>query len=96
MTTRARSITRRLERILDRLYVEPDAFLSAEEFERAYHDDIPVLTLDQIDAERILARVRWALTVQARREPSAWLLERLVRLDQAAGRLRAAARKAMP
>lgn len=83
----------RLERLLDAVYCEPDAFDTIESFERANHDDIAHLTLDEIDAERILARLRWAALIHHRAEPSRWLEERIAHLDQAAVRLRQGARR---
>ncbi len=73
-----------VRRLLDVVYAEPCPYDSAEDFSRAHHDDIPSLTLDEIDAERILARFRWALTICQREDPPRWLLERLAKLDQAA------------
>jgi hypothetical protein len=80
-------------RLLEGAYPEPDAFDTAESFERANHDDISRLTLDEIDAERILARLRWAALIHHRAEPSSWLQERIARLDQAAVRLRQGTRR---
>lgn len=81
-------IDRRIGRLLDAVYAEPAPFDTAESFARSNHDDIPELRLDELDAERILARLRWAVYVQKRAEPSGWLMERIARLDQAASRLR--------
>jgi hypothetical protein len=78
----------RIMSIVDELYPEPQPLDSAEAFERAHHDDLPRLTLDEVDSERILGRLRWAAIVHHRGTPSPWLLERLARLDQAAARLR--------
>jgi hypothetical protein len=78
----------RIGRLLDAVFPEPDPFASAEQFARANHDDIAGLTLDELDAERILARVRWAAIVHHRGDPSAWLQERIQRLDRAAQQLR--------
>ena len=75
-------------RLVDLVYHEPDMFATAEEFEKVHHDDIAALTLDELDAERILARIRWAVLVHRRAAPSEWLVERLGRLDRAADRLR--------
>jgi hypothetical protein len=83
----------RIERFVDALYSEPNLFDSAEGFERANHDDLAQLTLDELDAERILARFRWAVLIHNRAEPSLWLQERIARLDQAAVRLRPGARR---
>jgi len=80
-------------RLLDALYPEPKPYNTVESFERANHDDVARLTLDEIDAERILARFRWAVLVHHRAEPSRWLEERIARLDQAAVRLRQGARR---
>ena len=77
-----------IARLLDAIYAEPDPFVSAEQFARSNHDDIPDLSLDEIDAERILVRVRWAALVHHREEPSIWIRERIARLDRAAQQLR--------
>jgi hypothetical protein len=79
----------RIARLLDAIYGEPDPFASAEQFARANHDDIGDLTLDEVDAERILVRIRWAALVHHRGMPSAWLQQRIARLDRAAQQLRA-------
>ena len=55
---------------------------------RLHHDDVPYLTLDEIDAERILARLRWATLIYRRQEPSPWLTGRIARLDDRATKLR--------
>lgn len=83
----------RLERLLDAVYAEPNEFETAEQFERAHHDDIQTLSLDEIDAERILARMRWAAQIHHRAPRSAWFEERIARLDQAAVRLRERVRR---
>jgi hypothetical protein len=77
-----------LEALRARIYPDPDGFESAEAFERLHHDDVPRLTLRRVDAERILGRLRWALTVVRDEETGRWLEERLALLDQAAARLR--------
>lgn len=83
----------RVERLLGMVYSEPNPFDTIESFQRASHDDLPHLTLDEIDAERILARLRWAVFIHHRAEPSRWLEERIARLDQAAARLRPGTRR---
>ncbi len=77
-----------LPRLLDAVYAEPDPFDTAEQFERAHHGDLDQLSLDEIDAERILARLRWAAIVHHRGRPSAWLEQRIALLDRRAARLR--------
>jgi len=77
-----------IRRLVDTVYIEPNPFDTAESFERAHHDDVPYLTLDEIDAERILARLRWAVLIHTRRQPSQWLTERIARLDDRATLLR--------
>jgi hypothetical protein len=84
----AASMSPPIARLLDALYPEPDPFDTAEAFERAHHGDIPELVLDEVDAERILARLRWAATVHHGGTPSRWLLERIARLDRVALKLR--------
>jgi hypothetical protein len=79
----------RVARLLEAVYPEPDPFDTAEAFARAHHDDVPGLSLDQLDAERLIARLRWSILVYRGQRPSAWLQGRLWRLDQAAARLRA-------
>ena len=74
----------RVQRVLDAVYREPDACNTFEDFTRETHQDIPARTLDEIDAECILARLRWAVLVHRREEPSRWLLDRLALLDDAA------------
>jgi hypothetical protein len=81
-------VNARLMRLVDAIYEEPDPFETAEEFARSHHDDIASLFLDELDAERFLARLRWSVVVYRRGEPSAWLRDRIARLDQAAARLR--------
>lgn len=82
-----------IDELVDAIYREPNAFNSAEDFARAHHDDLPQLTLAELDAERLLARFRWALLVYRRVEPSPWLEERLHYLDEAAQRRRQGARR---
>jgi hypothetical protein len=65
-------------------YQDPDPCVSLEEFSRARHDDLPGLTLEEIDRERILARLRWAVDP----EPSRWFLDRMRRLETEADRRR--------
>jgi hypothetical protein len=73
---------------LDATYPEPQPLASAEAFARMHHDDLADLSLDEIDAERILARQRWAVFIHHRAEPTVWLEERIARLDLTAARLR--------
>jgi len=77
-----------IRRLVDTIYVEPGLYDTAESFERCHHGDIPYLALDEIDAERILVRLRWAVLIHTRRQPSPWLTERIARLDDRATRLR--------
>ena len=83
----------RITRLLDAAYPEPEPFDTAEGFARSHHDDIGALSLDAINAERILARLRWATLVHHREAPSAWLLERIARLDREAERRRRPAQR---
>jgi hypothetical protein len=78
----------RVARLLDAVYPEPNPLDTAESFLRAHHDDIAGLTLDELESERLLARIRWATLVYRRQRPSDWLQTRLWRLDRAAERLR--------
>jgi hypothetical protein len=82
-----------LERLVDAVYHEPNAFETAESFARAHHDDVPALTLDEVDAERILARLRWAVLIHRRQQPSPWLEDRIARLDQVAAQRRQRAQR---
>jgi hypothetical protein len=74
----------RLAELIREAYAEPDSCGSLEDFERFRHGDLPRLSLDDIDRERIFARLAWAVTP----EPSAWLRDRLVRLEREATRRR--------
>jgi hypothetical protein len=78
----------RLWPLLDAAYSEPDPFDSLEALERAHHRDLDRLTLDEVDAERLLTRIRWGVIIYHGQVPSRWLLERIARLDQVAARLR--------
>ena len=49
---------------------------------RIDHSDIPLLADEEIDRERVLCVLRWALT----HRPSAWLIQRRARLDAEAER----------
>ncbi len=80
--------TQTLSHLVSEFYREPDPLASAEQLARTHHDDLGQLTLDEIDAERILARLRWAVIIHHREQPSAWLEERIALLDQRAARLR--------
>jgi len=71
-------------RLGELLYSDPDPFDSSEQFTRFHHDDLAGLSLEQLDDERILARLRRALSGQ----PSSWLAERIARLEAEAARRR--------
>jgi hypothetical protein len=62
---------------------------SAEDLARSDHKDIDDLTFDEILRQRVLLKIRWALADQ----PSAWLVERLARLDGEAAVRRPTARR---
>ena len=66
------------------IYPEPRTFDTTEEFAKFHHDDIPGLGAEEIDDERLLARLARALSPQ----PSSWLRERIVKLDAEASRRR--------
>lgn len=72
-----------LIRLLRDVFPDPDPFVSADQLERAHHDDVKRLTLDQIDQERGRLRIAWFFELL-----SPWGYERLVKLDAAAERLR--------
>ena len=59
-------------------YADPDPMRSLEEFERLRHDDLPRLTIEEIDRERGAARLRWIYDP----DPSRWLIDRIERLDR--------------
>lgn len=73
-----------LLRLLEQVFPDPNPYETAEQFERANHDDIPRLSLEDLDRERILCRLRWALDDH----PSDWLLGRMSRLEAEATRRR--------
>src|SRR5262245_56451423 len=58
-------------------YPDPRTFDTVEAFARTHHDDVRYLTDEQIADERFLAYLRRACD----RPPSAWLRERITRLD---------------
>ena len=68
---------RRLRALFDLAAPDPCAMDTVEAAARANHSDIDGLSLDEIHRERILLKIRWALTDS----PSQWLVERLARLD---------------
>ena len=71
-------------RHLDARYPEPHPYDTAESLARFRHEDLPSLSPRELAAERILALDRWACFVHARVPPSAWLEERIARLEQSA------------
>lgn len=73
-----------LQGLLRERYPDPEAFTSAEQFAKAHHDDIPTLSDQGLDDERLLARFRRA----AEPRPSSWLVERVARLEAEAQRRR--------
>jgi hypothetical protein len=75
--------------IIDILYPETDPFASQENFDRAHHRDIVAMSLEAIEAELFLARLRASTLIHHRiGEPSDWLVERRRRLAQAAAKRR--------
>ena len=70
-------IASRVARLIDAVYREPNPFATAEEFARSHHDDIAARSLDELDAERFLARLRWSVHVYQRVDVSRWLIERI-------------------
>jgi hypothetical protein len=87
MNARRMALTE-LARLIGAAYPDADEHDTWEERRRALHLDLDDLPLEELDRERILARLRWALDP----EPSRWLEERLRRLDHAASRLRRSTR----
>jgi hypothetical protein len=73
-----------LARLVIAAYGDPSEHDSWEERRRALHLDLGDLPLEDLDRERILARLRWALDP----DPSRWLEARLLNLDRAAAQLR--------
>ena len=73
----------RLAELILEVYDDPDPCASLEEFKRFTNEDVPGLSLEDLDRERFLARLRWALDPD-----SAWLRDRLACLDREAARRR--------
>lgn len=73
----------KLAELIIEVYDDPDPCESLEEFKRFLHEDVPHLSLEELDRERIVARLRWTFDPD-----SAWLRERLAILDSEAGRRR--------
>jgi hypothetical protein len=71
-----------LAELLRQIYPDPEPWLTAEAFARAAHDDVAGLDDAALEDERLLSRLRRAIDPR----PSAWLLERVSRLDQEAAR----------
>jgi hypothetical protein len=80
----------RRKRLGELIYPDPQPLDTFEQFARDAHDDIGGLTLERLDDERLLARLRRALSPQ----PSEWLRERIARLEAEAGRRRSQAQRA--
>jgi hypothetical protein len=74
----ANAVTQRREALADLLYPLPDPVDTAESLACFLHRDIAEMGLEEIDAQRLLARIAHAL------KPSDWLRERLIQLDAAA------------
>jgi hypothetical protein len=72
---RARAMT--LRELLAVEYPDPRPFDTAEAFQRQHHDDVATLSDQRLDDERLLARLRRA----AEPRPSAWLTQRVARLE---------------
>jgi hypothetical protein len=79
----AAKLPRHALELLDTLYQPPDPLETDEDRDRTRHDDLAALTLEQIDAERILLNFCWAFIVHHRAEPISWVRERIARLDAA-------------
>jgi hypothetical protein len=69
----------RLAELIVEAYPDPSPCDTREEFARFLNDDVPGLSLEDLDRERIVARLRWAFDGD-----SSWLRERLQRLDREA------------
>jgi hypothetical protein len=73
-----------LARLVCNAYPDPAEYDSLEERRRALHLDLADFCLEDLDRERILARLRWALDPDS----SPWLEARLQHLDRTAAALR--------
>jgi hypothetical protein len=72
------------DHLAELIYPEPPIYDTAESFAKFHHDDIASLSDEQLDDQRLLARLARALSPR----PSAWLVERITRLELEAGRRR--------
>jgi hypothetical protein len=72
------------DQLAELIYPEPQPYDTAEAFAKFHHDDIASLNDEQLDDQRLLARLVRALSPR----PSAWLVERITRLEIEAGRRR--------
>lgn len=75
-----------LSRLIEDSYPDPLAFMTAEGFARACHEDVYQLSDPELEDERLLSRLRRSLSPL----PSRWLLERIAVLDQEIARRRRA------
>jgi hypothetical protein len=73
----------RLAELIIEAYDDPNPCDSLEEFRRFTNDDVPNLSLEDLDRERIMARLRWAVDPD-----SAWLRDRMAALDREAAKRR--------
>ena len=69
-------------------YADPNPYETAEAFAKYHHDDLAAMTLEDLDRERMAARLRRTFDPR----PSEWLLNRLAKLDAIAARRRAGSR----
>lgn len=74
-------------RILDLLYALPDQFVSYEDWQRLQHLDLPSMTPEARESERVRVILRLAYD----RDPAPWLRDRLRRLGGARGARRGGA-----
>jgi hypothetical protein len=77
------ALSRLAELIID-AYPDPDPTDTLEELQRFCNEDLGRLSLEDIDRERLVARLRWAVDPDS----SAWLRARLAALDREAAKRR--------
>jgi hypothetical protein len=74
----------RLLELLEEAYPDPSQWATVEGFQRAHHDDVTHLDDEELDDERVLARIRRAAT--PRHQRTQWLVERVTVLEREAAR----------
>jgi hypothetical protein len=74
-------------------YPDPLEYDTAESFARYHHLDIPALDDVALEDELLLARIRRAADYITRQPASAWLCERIERIEAEAARRRRTVRR---